>query len=213
MRLLVIGIAALLVATPAIAQTLNDTDVGAAIKAGESGKFSNLISDCVATAGFGENMAAAAGSGLNRTGTFSVVLSGNAGRIASMAARAKRLYKPLTVTAVTEEMRAPGIVVSVEPDEPSTSGNDISVPAVIEHVVLKSKSKSEIVVQPTRVETEAVTWSNLLGGSVQGNRAVAYFEQGAIRELPAGEFDMVVITANGERRCKVGNDDRKRLFP
>jgi len=100
----------------------------------------------------------------------------------------------------------------VEPNGPSRSSNTISVPAPIEHVVLKSKAKGETVVQPMKVETEPVEWSNLLGGKVEGNRAVAMFDWSAVRELPAGEFDIVVITPLGERRCKVGTKDRARLF-
>jgi hypothetical protein len=35
----------------------------------------------------------------------------------------------------------------------------------------------------------------------------------SVKELPAGDFDVVVITQAGERRCKVGAKDRARLFP
>ena len=200
-------------AASASAQSLADADIQAAIKAGEARKFNHLVSDCIATAGFGEHMAAGAAGGVQRTGSFQVVLSGNAGRIAFMAAQAKRLYKPFVFDNVTEDLRTPAVVVSVEPNDPSKSGSVISVASPIEHIVLKSKSKNEVVVQPTRVEKEPVEWSNLLGGKVEANRAVALFEHGAVGELPAGEFDIVVITPNGERRCKVGNGDRTRLFP
>jgi hypothetical protein len=35
---------------------------------------------------------------------------------------------------------------------------------------------------------------------------------GGVRELPAGDFDVVLVTQAGERRCKVGSGDRARLF-
>ena len=47
---------------------------------------------------------------------------------------------------------------------------------------------------------------------MSGNRAVAFFDYGTVKELPPGEFDIVVITTSGERRCKVGLKDRQKLF-
>lgn len=129
-----------------------------------------------------------------------------------MAARAKRLYKPLKLDDVTEDLRTPAVVVSVEPIDPQSSGKRISVAAPIEHIVLKSKSNAEQVAQPSRVEKEPVEWSNLLGGRVEANRAVAFFDFGSVKELPPGEFDIVVVTTEGERRCKVGLKDRQKLF-
>lgn len=197
----------------ASAQSLSDADVAAAIKAGESKKFDNLVSSCQAGAGFGESLGANMAGGVQRTGTYVVTFSLNQGRIAFMAANAKRLYKTLTLDQVGEELRSPTVFVSVEPSQPSTTSNTISVPALIEHVVLKSKAKSEMVVQPLKVDTEPVEWSNLLGGKVEGNRAVARFDSNAVRELPPGDFDVVVVTPNGERRCKVGAKDRRTLLP
>jgi hypothetical protein len=206
-------IVTLLWAVPAAGQTLTDGQIAEAIKAGESKKFNHLISDCVATAGFGENMAAGLAGGVTRTGSFSVTLSGNAGRIAYMAARAKRLYKKFSIESVEEDLRKPSVVVSVEPNDPQRGSNTISVAAPIEHVVLKSKTNPDVAIQPLTIETEPVEWSNLLGGKVEANRAVAFFEHNVVSELPPGEFDIVVITTSGERRCKVGNKDRDRLFP
>jgi hypothetical protein len=78
--------------------------------------------------------------------------------------------------------------------------------------VLKSKTNPSAVVQPEHLEFSPVEWSNLLGGKVQGNSGWASFPIGAVRELPAGEFDVVLVTQAGERRCKVGMKDRTRLF-
>jgi hypothetical protein len=33
-----------------------------------------------------------------------------------------------------------------------------------------------------------------------------------IKELPSGDFDVVLITAAGERRCKVGASDRLKIL-
>ena len=74
------------------------------------------------------------------------------------------------------------------------------------------KSKNSVVAQPDEFQTERVTWPGIAGGKGQPNRALARFPIGTVRELPAGEFDIVLITEAGERRCKVGAKDRERLF-
>lgn len=209
------AVAAFLTSTAVLAaqSRLSDSEVADAIKAGEARKYDHLISDCIATPGFGEDLGAGMAGGIQRTGSYDVVLSGPAGRIAALAADGKRLYKPFTLAMASDELRAPGIIVVVEPKTPARSGNVYRVPATIDHVVLKSKSKAETVVQPAGIDVSPVEWSNLLGGKVEGSRAIARFETSAVRELPPGDFDIVVITPQGERRCKVGTKDRERLFP
>jgi hypothetical protein len=83
---------------------------------------------------------------------------------------------------------------------------------LIERVVLKSKSNPNAVAQPTHLEFAPQAWSNLLGGTVQANSAWATFQLSDVRELPPGDFDVVVVTQAGERRCKVGTKDRAKLF-
>lgn len=192
---------------------LSDAGVQSAIRLGETNKFDSITSSCTATAGFGESMAAGMAGGVARNGSYLVIVSGAEGRIAFRASQGKRLYKPLTIDAVTEEMRAPGIFVTVEPNRPSSSGKTVSVAAVIEQIVLKSKARPDVVIQPENLETEPVEWTNLVGGKVEGNRAVARFPLDAVREMPAGDFDVVIVAAEGERRCKVGAKDRAKITP
>ena len=195
------------------AQTLDDASVDAAIKAGQTKKFSHLISDCVATSGYGESIGASMAGGVQRTGAFNVVVSTAPGRIAGAAADAKRLYKPFSVDTVPSEMRDISTVfVTAVPQKPKASGNTIDVASPIERIVLKSKTNPAAVVQPERVEVEPVEWANLVGGKVQANSAWATFPIGSIRELPAGDVDVVLITEAGERRCKIGVNDRVRLL-
>lgn len=200
-------------ATSATAQALSESDIAAAIKAGQDRKFSDLISDCTAGTGFGETFAASAAGGLQRDGAFTVVVSQNAGRIAFLAANAKRLYKSFGVGDVPETLKnGPVVFVHVEPNDPTRNKSKISVAAAIERVVLKSKANESAVLQPMSFEIEPVSWSNLLGAEVTANRAFATFAIDGIKEFPAGDFDVVVITQQGERRCKVGAKDRTRLF-
>jgi hypothetical protein len=213
MRVTLFGFVCLFAASVLFAQseTLNDAQILDAIKAGEAKKIDALTSDCFATSGFGEGMAASLAGGVQRDGSYHVIVSGSAGRMAYMAREAKRLYKKFGLGDVTEEMRQPAFVVSVYPSDPTRRSNGFSVSAVIDHVVLKSKVNADAVVQPEKVEKEPVEWSNLLGGKVESNSALALFDFNQVRELPSGDFDVVVITGHGERRCKVGLKDRQKL--
>lgn len=206
----VVGAMLLTFAPPALAQSIDDAAVDAAIKAGLSGKFSQLVSDCVATAGFGELMAS---TGVSPTGSFIVVASRAAGRIAIMAEDAKRLYKPFGVADVTPEMRDDSMLfVSVAPITPRSIGDTYHVPSPIENVVLKSKKQPNAVVQPVSSYSQPVEFSNLMGGKIQVNAVVSTFPYEAVRSMPAGEIDIVVITQAGERRCKIGTADRGRIL-
>jgi len=199
------------------AQQLSDVQIADAIKAGESRNFKHLASDCLATAGFGEKMGGRMKGALSLTGSFDVTVSTNMGRIAYMAAQAKRLYKSFAIADVTESLKVPGVFVSVEPNAPmmQPGGGGARAAAPIERVVLQSKSKPDAVAQPTSVNLEPVPFMNKDGGKVEveANRAVAVFDYSAVRQLPAGDLDVVVITTSGERKCKIGAKDRERLIP
>jgi len=193
--------------------TLTDADVAAAIRAGEANKFDNIAVGCIARAGFGEGLGAAIAGGVQRDGAFTVAISGPAGLIAALAMNQKRLYQPLTVSAVPPEMRTPKLVAVVAPENPSLSatGHTMSVAAEIQHVVLASKNRS-VIMQPVSVQTQPVGWSNLLGGSVQANQVTATFDNFAMAELPSGDVDAIVVTSAGERRCTIKQKDRQRVF-
>jgi hypothetical protein len=74
--------------------------------------------------------------------------------------------------------------------------------AAIEHVVLLSKS-SGAAVQPIELKLDPVEWGVAVGGRARPNKASARFELRQVRELPAGDFDVVLITQYGERRCRL----------
>jgi hypothetical protein len=194
-------------------QTISNAEVEAAIRAGQSKKFDHLISDCLANAGSGERVAGGLGGGIQSNASFRVTVSANAGRIAFMAADATRLNKPFSVADVPESMRTPAIFVFADPQKPSQSGNFVSVASPVDRIVLKSKPNSAAVAQPQHFETEPIEWPNPLGGTVAGTRGLARFDLNAVKALPKGDFDVVVITQAGERRCKVGAKDRAKLLP
>jgi hypothetical protein len=193
-------------------QPLDDAAVAAAIRAGETKKYDHLISDCIATAGFGANMSASIAGGIQPVGGFTVIVSRAPGRIAFMAADGKRLYQPLMVAAVPAVMRESATVyVTAVPQAPNASKTSYDVASPIERIVLKAKGGAAVA-QPENVDLTPVEWKNLLGGTIQGNSAVATFKVGDVKELPAGDVDIVLITQAGERRCKIGGKDRLKLF-
>ena len=171
-----------------------------------------LVETCFAGPGFGEDFGGNLTGGLQQTGSYTVTISANAGRIAYMAANAKRLYQKFTADNVTEDLRQPAVFLSIEPNQPPRDPKVIKVPAPIEQVVLKSRVKNDAVTQPTKLDKEPVEFANLAGAKFQSTRAVAVFDLAAVRELPAGDVDVVVVTPVGERECKLNAKDRARLF-
>lgn len=210
---LIVATAGLSAASQQQPTALTDDQVAAAIKAGQARKFGDHVSSCNAGPGFGASLGASLVGGIQPNGTFSVTASANFGRIAFMAANAKRLYLPFDETSVSQEMRAtPTIYVHVEPNKPDRSGNTFNVPSPIERIVLKSKISESAVLQPISFETEPVEWGNLLGAKFVSNRAIATFSHPEFMELPVGDVDIVLVTEAGERRCKIGKGDQQKVF-
>ena len=202
---------ALILPLHAWAQRLDDGAITAAIRAGESKRYDHLVSQCLAIPGLGAHFAAE--GVVQPLGNYTITLAAAAGRVAAMAAEAKRLYRPFSAADIAEDIRSGQTAyVAAVPANPTSSSNAIHVAPPIERIVLKSKTNPNAVAQPKHVEITPVEWSNLVGGKVGGTSALATFDAGEVRELPPSEFDMVLITPAGERRCKVGMKDRQRLF-
>jgi hypothetical protein len=193
------------------AQVLSDSDISAAIAAGQSKRFVSMIVACTAGAGFGADVAAGMAGGIQPTGGFGVNVSRNDGRIAFLAFNAKRLYQTFSIADVPDELRVPTVFVTVEPEPPARQTSSITVASPIERIVLKSKANHEAVAQPSTFSTEPVEWSNLMGGKVTANRATATFSIGDVADLPNGDIDVIVITEAGERRCKINEKERAKL--
>jgi hypothetical protein len=202
-----------LCATSAQAQALDDAAVGAALQAGVAKKYSDMVSLCIAGPGFGAGLGGALAGGIQPTGAFTVTTSGAQGRLAALAAEGKRLYKPFTLADVTPELRdASTAFISVDPHSPTKNQNTLEVASPIDRIVLKSKASPDRVLQPSDIKLTPQQWSNLMGGKVDGTSALATFPVAGIKELPPGDIDVVIITAAGERRCKISDKDRARLF-
>ena len=191
-------------AAPTAAQELTDDQIREAIILGTAGR--GVTSDCVATSGlldFGE-----------MNGAFTTYVEGPYGRIMRLAREAKKKYLPFGLDTVSPDMRAGVVTVTATPSGPSIVSGKWHRTAAASHLVLKtkpSKGQEPIVLQPLKFEPFPMEWSNALGGKWQGQGAVATFDFAAVKGLPHQEFDVVVITDAGERRCKVGNKDRLAL--
>lgn len=205
---------AVLLSSVGLAQSQVSPEVEAAIKLGLAGKPADLFATCDVGATFGQNFA----GGLNRNAgrTYSrpyhVELATNIGMIALEAARAKKEFRPFGPTDVTPEMLKPAVYLSLTPSEPTQTKdtNVLNLAPSLTHVVLKSRSKGEAVVQPVKLDIIPVKWS-LGGGQWAGTRATATFDIEAVRALPNGDFDIVLVTEGGNRACKVSKDKRAKL--
>ena len=201
-------------AVSANAQSLSPEEIDQAIVAGQSGKHRQLLITCQAVIGFREIFKGPR-AGLDFTGSYELHLSATTGRIALLAAEAKRFYKPFSIAQVPEDLKVADAVMTAEPGapelSPSTPGS-ISVAATIELLVIKAWPSRQLVVRPTAFTTEPVEWPNVAGQTVRANRARARFRRGEILELPPGDLELAVVTAAGERSCVVPSRDRRRVF-
>jgi hypothetical protein len=201
-------------ASSSSAQALTDAEIAAAIKAGASGQKKDikaLRDDCMATPGFGEAFSKNLAGGVQDIGAFTVTTSSTAGQIAGLAFDAKRLYETFSAASVPPELHTRALFVTATPNNPSSSSGTTAVAAPIEQVILQSKAHREIVLKPRLFSATPVEWSNLLGGKVTNNMASAQFDLDEVRGLPPGDIDIVLVTTAGERRCKLGTQDRLRL--
>lgn len=217
------------------AQNLDDAAVEKAIKAGLDNKFRQWSTECKATASLSEKRKDGASSwtsgSVHFTGAFRVSISTNSGRVALLAAEWKRQQKPLTAADVPDRFRGEGLHLLVDPIKPGGDwGRGVEVPAPIDRVVLRSKAEPTAIVQPQSFETEDVSWTfdRVLVATGTGtgfernvfkkSRAMGVFPVAAIKALPPGDFDILVITApiglareSGERDCTIRGSDRLRL--
>ena len=210
----VVLMSAIVLAMPASAQSLSPEEINQAIVAGQSGKHRQLVLTCQAVIGFREIFKGEK-AGLDFTGSYEVHLSPTTGRIALLAAEAKRFYKPFSIAQVPDELKVSDAVMTAEPAAPelsSTTRGSISVAAAIELLVIKAWPNRKLVVKPTAFTTEPIEWPNVAGQTVRANRARARFRLGEIVELPPGDLELAVVTPAGERTCIVPSRDRRRVF-
>lgn len=195
------------------AQGLDDAAVLAAIAAGEAGEVDRLVSYCKAGEPFFQGLGQAVSGNWEKTSPFHVITATNAGRIAYMAEERKRRYKPLTLDAIPASLRSLTklyVLVAPEALEFSLQWHGLVLP--IQHVVLKSRRVPGAIVQAERVEGRMLEWDTLMDADTSGSLTLATFDINAVKALPEGEINVVLVTSRGERQCKIGTKDRVELL-
>jgi hypothetical protein len=144
------------------AQTLDDTAVEKAIQAGRDNKFQQWSAECKAGSSLSERRKAGkttpwTTNSVHFTGPFHISLATNSGRVALLAAEAKRQQKPLRAADVPERFRGEGLHLLVEPVKPGTDwGGGVEVPASIDRVVLRSKTVRQVRLCTQRLSTRKI---------------------------------------------------------
>lgn len=196
----------------ASAEPVSEKELVAAIRAGQTGKVDSLRASC--TAGPAKSDAPLpAVEHVTRDGLYAVALSGSPGRVAVLAADAKRRGEPYGVPDVPRELREAGVYVFVNPIRPTLASGVVSAPSPIDKLVIRSAGRPELAVAPDGVDWEGVEWRNPLGGFLEANRATASFPWEAVRDLPVGDLEVVITAEAGERRCTIPAAARDRIVP
>jgi len=172
------------------ATTLTDSEVAAAI---ELGRSSNGPFGFFAISGT----------------SLEVLALGPIGRIATAAAKAKRMYLPFTPESVAVDLRAPWLVVIASPRPVLIGGRRIEPRA--DHVVIQGRApgaKDPETVQPLRVERRPKTWSNAFGAQFVEEEVWASFDRSV---LSLDDLVIVVVVTGGEAHFKVKAKDLEKL--
>lgn len=187
--------------------TLDDATIGEAMSAGRARRYEHLVSRCTAASGWNALWALVKGP----TGNFDVIVSLAAGRIAHAAAEGEVQKIPLSRERLTAEMRDPTkVFVTAMPDESPPGATLRLHNTPIEQILLRSKTNPSVMAWPDRLEF--IPLQGFPSQHVGTNSRLAIFSLARVRDLPPGEFDVVIVIQAGERRCKVGRRDRARLF-
>jgi hypothetical protein len=100
---------------------------------------------------------------------------------------------------VTLSTGARTVELTAKPKKPVAAGEATKVAADIDRVLLRSPVKSEATALPARESRGP------------GGEHRATFDLGAIRALPDGDVNVVIVTPDGERVCRVDKAHREKL--
>lgn len=137
---------------------------------------------------------------------FVALLIGPLNRIQDAAFDAAKAYKPFTRADVTSDMLLDEVLVVVSPKAPS-SIHDRSLRA--SQIVLQTRTKPPVTIQPTSSTARRVGWTNGFGATAAGQGMTAWF---ALGELPPDDFEIVIVTqATKETRLVVKGSQRAAI--
>jgi hypothetical protein len=191
MKRLAILILMCLTATAASsADTIPDTDIEAAIRQGLASKRAEVV--------------------VTHAWQFTLVLEGPLIRIQREAADAAKSDKPFTRADVTDAMLAPTVLITAVPDRPTYGKHGWAVTPPATTIVLQPKGTraSAISIHPTGSELFPMEWGNATGATFHGQAVAASFN---LRDLPVGDFEIIVVTEGEERRATVKGKNRAQI--
>ncbi len=218
-KLILVFLVLLVFVTMSAGQSSSETEVESAIKIGLAGKLGDLFVACDVGAGFLQEVAIGSTSGNTGTvptGKYHIQLSTNLGMIAMAASQAKQKYKPYGRSDVRDKFLKPAVYVDIFPSDPVETKNalgvvlQLGVTPRLSHVVLKSSAKDGTAAQPENLVVTPVPWTRG-GSSVESTKGEATFAFDAVTAMPPGNFNIIVVTEAGERKCKVNQGSRKKL--
>jgi len=217
------------------AQDLDDAGIARALKAGVDDKFDSWVGECRAEATRADRRAAT--GPIRPTGSYDVTVASNLGAVAFIARQAKEAGRTLSVSEVPSWARRSAVHVFIEPRQPprdwgapsSSRIPIVEVPSSIKEIVFAAKGTAgSSSPKPEAFETADASFTETkwlasylprtLGPDgrwtpmvFKDSRARAMFSLEEVRALPTGELGVVVVTADGERRCTVRARDRAKF--
>jgi hypothetical protein len=175
---------------------LSDDEVHLAIGAGRTAKNTNGFIWCSSQTFQGRVI-----------GNFGLCVSGPFGRVALKAFNAKREYRDLAASDISEEERLLTWSVVASPFKPTfSSGSWNVVPPAKEIIIQPRGQKDAPVVRAVKSQPLPESWSNAFGAKFEGQGMAAEFDQAAIP--PAVDVDFVVLTEGKEFRYTLTMKDR-----
>ena len=152
-----------LVSTSVGTQDLDDAAVERAIKAGQDNKFGQWSAGCKAGVSLSDKRKEWSSLlKVHFTGAYQVTILTSSGRVALLAAEAKRERRSFSVTDVPGQFRRQALYVSVDPIKPGRDwGGGVEVPSPIREIVLRSKSAPASVAETTTFEAADVQWDEV----------------------------------------------------
>jgi hypothetical protein len=218
-----------------LAQDLDEAAVARALRAGVADKFDSWVGECRAEATKAERRAAT--GPIKPTGSYDVTVASNLGAVAFVARQAEDAGRTLSVSEVPTWALRPAVHVFIEPRDPPrdwgapSSGRIpiVEVPSSIKEIVFAAKNTDKSSSpRPEAFETADVSFTetkwlasylpktvgpdgSLMPMTFKDSRARAMFSREAVRGLPTGDLDVVVVTADGERRCTIRARDRAKF--
>jgi len=143
---------------------------------------------------------------------YILIVQGPFGRLASAVATSTRNGQAFTPDSVTNEMRAPLLVIEARPLQYESLGDSLQIVAPATLILLRPRHGDNPgdtgSIEPIRVRTFPVSQNNSKGGRLRGQGVTAYFR---LESVPVDDFEIVVIAGGREYRRAIGKRDRDKL--